>query len=132
MARPRKLNDQRVQVVHEEVLKENPDGFSDELADPNPVVIAKHIPEYRRVQFLNGRDPGVALQFHYSSGTHPLKQYTLYHGYEHDLPVEVITHLESCNEPQYGYRKNERDEVESFIKSRKFIFQFRTPPKKVA
>lgn len=122
----KKLNDASVKVVEENILKENPDGF------PNTaVVIAKEIPEMKRIMFLNNRDPGVALQFHYSSKTHPLHQYTLYHGFEHDLPQEVIDHLESCAERQYGYRKNPEGHPEHYVKSLKYIFQCK-PVRKAA
>ena len=119
----KRLNDQRPAVVHEQILKENPDFFAD--VPPEPVVIAKKIPEMRRVQFLNGRDPGYALDFHYHSGTHYLKQYKLLHGHEYDLPVEIIEHLEERNEPQYAYRVGESGHPEMYIKARKYIFQLR-------
>lgn len=127
MARtPKKLNDASVAVVEENILKENPEGF------PNTaVVIANEIPEMRKIVFINNRDPGVALQFHYSSKTHPLHQYTLYHGFEHELPVEIIEHLESCAEPQYAYRKNPEGHPEHYVKSHKYIFQCK-PVKKAA
>lgn len=129
--RPKKiLNDAKSKVIEENLFKENPEG----LPDGTGIIVAKNdkIPEYRKVIFLNGRDPGCALQFHYHSATHYLKQYTLFHGYEHELPVEVIEHLESCNEPQYGYRKNQEGHPEPYIISRKYVFSFRNPARKVA
>jgi hypothetical protein len=81
--------------------------------------------------FLNGRDPGVALQFHYHSGTCPLKQYTLYHGHEHELPQEIIDHLENCAEPNYGYKPGLDGHPQVFVKGKKYIFQCK-PVKKVA
>ena len=128
--RVRRLNDAKSEVIAANILKQNPDGF--EEAHAPQVVVMNHIPEYKRMVFLNGRDPGVALHFHYSSATHPLKHYTLYHGYEHELPVEVIDHLESCAENHYGYRKNVHGDIEQFVDSRKYIFSFRNAPKKAA
>lgn len=136
MARPqrmRRLNDAKSEVIAENVLKQNPDGLpsTDDMVS-EPVVVAKQIPEYRKVQFLNGRDPGYPLDFHYASSTHPLKIYKLIHGHEYNLPVEIIDHLESCNEPQYGYRKGADGHPEMYVVSRKYIFQLRNVPKKAA
>jgi hypothetical protein len=125
----RKLNDRKATVVHNELLKENPEGFSDELPDANPVVLANHIPEYRMVQFLNGRDSGFPLEFHYSTATHPLKQYKLLHGKEYNLPVEVIEHLEQCNVPEYGYREGADGLPEMYVKGRKYLYQLRAARK---
>lgn len=133
--RPRpmkRLNDSKPAIVHEELLKENPEGIPDELPEPNPVVLAKHIPERRRVQFLNGRDPGYPLEFHYCSGTHPIKQYKLLHGHEYELPIEIIEHLEQCNQPQYGYRHGLDGHPEMFVKGRTYFYQLRNVPKKAA
>jgi hypothetical protein len=136
MARPRKmqrLNDAKSEVIAENLLKENPEGLPPIQAyDPEKIVIAKSIPKMKKFVFLNNRDPGVALCFHYASATHPLKNYTLYHGLEHELPEEVIDHLESCNEPQYSYRKGVDGHPESFIESRRYIFQCRSAPRRAA
>lgn len=129
----RRLNDSKSKVIAQNILKEKTEALPDyEEHVRSPIVIAKHIPEYRNVVFLNGRDPGYALDFHYASKTHPLKQYKLLHGFEHNLPVEVIEHLEGCSEPQYGYRRGMDGHPEMYVISRKFIFQLRNPPKKVA
>ncbi len=136
MARPRRmqrLNDAKSEVIADNVLKQDPEGLpSTEDLKMDQIVIAKNIPEYRSVIFLNGRDPGYPLDFHYASKTHPLKIYKLIHGHEHKLPVEVIEHLESCAEPQYAYRRGADGHPEMYQVSKKFIFQLRTPPKKVA
>lgn len=130
MARPRKmqrLNDKKSSVIAENILKQDPEGLSQaEQSVQEKVILFKHIPEMREAIFINNRDPGYPLDFHYSSGTHPLKVYKLFHGHTYTLPVEVIEHLESCNEPQYGYRKNIYGYPEHYIVSRKYIFQFRT------
>lgn len=123
MARTQKrLNDSSSKVIEENHLKQNPEGLPDQVTG---IVITNHIPQYRKVVFLNNRDPGVALHFHYHSKTHPLKHYTLFHGLEHELPVEVIDHLESCGEAQYGYRKNREGHPEHYVTGHKYIFQFR-------
>lgn len=121
----KKLNNSSGKEITEAFLKQDAEGIKPTEVAENEIVIAKHIPEMRKVVFLNGRDPGVALLFHYASGTHPLKHYTLYHGFEHELPVEVIDHLESCAEPQYAYRKNPEGHMEQYVVGYKYIFQFR-------
>ncbi len=136
MARPRRmqrLNDKKSQVIAENVLRENPEGFeSTKEFDNDRIIIAKHVPKYRKVVFLNGRDPGYPLEFHYSSGTHPLKQYKLIHGEEYDLPEEVIEHLETRAEFKYAYRKGRDGHPEMFVESYKYIFQCRNAPKRAA
>ena len=120
MARPRsKLNDLKPEALEEQILQENPEGISNEVK----IVIAKEIPKTRRIMFLNGRDPGYPLEFHYHSKTHPLKHYTLYHGKEYDLTEEIIHHLENCAERQYGYRQGPNGHPEMYTKSLKYIFQ---------
>ena len=131
--RMRKLNDAKSEVIAENILKQNPEGF--ESTDDNihaQVVVTNHVPEYRRVVFINRRDPGYPLDFHYASKTHPLKIYKLLHGIEYNLPVEVIEHLEGCAENQYAYRKGLDGHPEMYVSGRKYIFQLRNPPKKAA
>ena len=125
-----KLNQASSEVIQENILKENPAGLPDEAT--GIISHSTHIPEMRKVIFLNGRDPGVALHFHYHSKTHPLKQYTLYHGFEHELDVEVINHLESCAERIYGYRKTAQGMPEHYVKSLKYIFSFKNPSKQAS
>lgn len=125
-----KLNDSKSEVISENILKQNPEGFESTYNFINErIVIAKHIPEYRKVIFVNGRDPGYPLDFHYSSKTHPLKIYKLLHGQEYDLPVEIVEHLENCREPQYAYRKGADGHPQMYTISWKYIFQCRTPSK---
>lgn len=134
MSRPRgrppksQLNEAKSEVIEKSFLEENPEGLPDE----NQIVIAKEIPKYIRKVFINGRDPGTALQFHYATGTHPLKTYTLLDGFEYELPQEVVDHLESCREPIYAYRKGQDGHPESFIQSYKYIFSFRNKQARVA
>ncbi len=135
MARPRRarrLNDAKSEVIAENVLKENPEGLEPiDYKQVEKIVVAKALPVYRKITFLNGRDPGYPLDFHYSSATHPLKIYKLLHGHDYELPEEVIEHLESCNEPQYAYRKGLDGHPAMYVESRKYIFQCRNV-KKVA
>jgi len=123
----KKLNEGSGKEITEAFLKQDPEGFKETEQAQSEIVVAKYIPEMRRAVFVNQRDPGVALHFHYASKTHPLKQYTLFHGMEHELPVEVIEHLESCGEAQYGWRKDVQGHPECFVKGYKYIFQFKTP-----
>lgn len=122
MARPKRLNDASSEVIEKNFLEQTPEG----LPDATGLVIAKDMPIYRTIQFFNGRDPGYALQFHYHSKTHPLKQYTLYHGMKHDLPEEIIEHLENCGEHIYGYRPDVQGKPEMYVQSKKYLFQCKT------
>ena len=119
-----KLNNKKAAVINEEILKENPEGLPEAKAavEEGEIVIAHVIPDMRRIMFINGRDPGQELMFHYHSATHPLKHYTLFHGKEYDLPVEIIDHLETRSEPVYGYRTGASGHPEMFTKSQKYIF----------
>lgn len=127
MPRPaKKLNTASKEVIDENFLKQDPEGHDPiNLDKAEAMIVAKHVPEYRRTVFTNNRDPGVALHFHYHSKTHPLKHYTLYHGFEHELPLEVINHLETCGEPQYGYRRTDQGLPEHYVTGYKYIFSFR-------
>jgi hypothetical protein len=115
-----KLNQASEEVIEANILKENPLGLPDAKSG---LVIATEVPKTRRIQFVNGRDPGITLEFHYATGTHPLHHYKLHHGAEYDLPIEVIEHLENCSENQYAYRKNFKGDIEMYVKSVKYIFQ---------
>ena len=77
-----------------------------EALQENKVVIAKEKPDYESIVFRNQRDPGYPLEFHYSSKSHPFKQYKLIDGVAYQLPREVIRNLESCRENIEKYRKN--------------------------
>lgn len=128
--RQARLNDAKSEVIAENVLKENPEGFPPvDHTTVEKIVVSRNMSEYRDVQFLNGRDPGYPLDFHYSSKTHPLKQYKLLHGHNYKLPVEIIEHLESRSEPVYGYRRGADGHPEMYVTSRKFIFQCRNVPR---
>lgn len=120
-----KLNNKPPEYIEENILKVNPEGLPPCATVPEDggIVLSQHIPEMRKVQFINGRDPGYPLDFHYHSKSHPLKHYTLYHGKEHDLPVEIIEHLESCAERQYGYRQGVNGHPEMYVKGLKYNFR---------
>lgn len=121
----KRLNNAKSAVIEENILKENPEGVPDE----HGIVIAKEkqIPKLRKIVFINQRDSGYPLEFHYASGTHPLRHYKLIHGHEHELPEEVIEHLESCAERQYGYRKGMDGHPEMYTKGLKYLFNCRNP-----
>lgn len=134
MARPRShFKDANEEVIERNVLQENPEGLPtmDEAPVSQKVVVADKVPEMKWIQFSNGRDPGQELMFHYHSKTHPLKHYTLYHGKEYHLPVEIVDHLENCSERQYGYKPGASGHPEMYVKSLKYIFQCKSV-KKVA
>lgn len=122
------LNSKGSEYIEQNILKESPEGLPPcpTVPEEGQIVTAKYIPEMKRVQFINGRDPGYPLEFHYHSKTHPLKHYTLYHGKEYDLPVEIIDHLESCAERQYGYRQGPNGHPEMYVKGLKYNFRLQT------
>ncbi len=126
MARTRsRLNDKPSEYIEDNILKEHPEGMPSTATVPadGEIVFSRYVPEMKRVVFTNGRDPGQELMFHYHSKTHPLKHYTLFHGKEYDLPVEIVDHLENCAEKQYGYRTGPSGHPEMFVKGLKYIFQ---------
>lgn len=127
---PRKrLNDQSSEVIEKNFLAEVPDCIPTE----QKVVVAREVPPHERVIFVNNRDPGCALYFHYATKTHPLKHYTLMHGLEYNLPTEVIKHLEgqnnrdpfSCHSRIYSERKNYEGMPENYVSGYKPYFQCR-------
>jgi hypothetical protein len=125
------LNQAGSEVIEKNFLEPDPEGFKPmeaaekEITGVVPVPAHQNLPKMEKVIFLNGRDPGVALHFHYHSKTHPLKHYTLFHGKEHLLSEEIIDHLESCAERQYAYRQGPDGSPEHYVKSLKYIFQCR-------
>lgn len=103
MAKPKRLNDASSEVIENNILKENPEGF--EKAEVSSVAIMNEIPKMETIIFRNDRDPGIPLEFHYHSKTHPLHHYKLFPGEQYTLPVEIVEHLENCAVPLYSYRK---------------------------
>jgi hypothetical protein len=125
MPRPKsKINNKPSEYIEENFLKDSPEGLPpmDEDRIAPQIVVSRHIPKMEKVIFLNGRDPGETLYFHFASATHPLKIYTLYHGQEVDLPVEVIKNLEECNTKNYGYKVGRSGHPECYVKSVNYIF----------
>lgn len=126
----KKLNDMDSATIERNFLKEEPDC----LPPNEQVVVATEMQPYERIIFINNRDPGQALYFHYATKTHPLKQYTLMHGLEYNLPVEVIKHLEgqngadpySCHSRIYSARKNYEGLPENYVSGYKPYFQCRS------
>ena len=131
--RQSKFKDASPEVIETNFLEADPEGHKTMKAaekQMDKIKVAKYIPEYRKIQFLNGRDPGPELMFHYSTKTHPLKHYTLFHGKEYDLPLEVIEHLENCKETQYANRISpESGRPEVYAKGHKYIFQCKSVKK---
>lgn len=125
-----KLNNMSAEVIEKNFLQETPEDIHSDFK----VVVANEIPKMERVIFINNRDPGCSMPFHYSSPTHPLKHYDLMHGLEYDLPVEVIKHLEgtnkhdpfSCHSRIYSQRKNYEGMPENYVSGYKPYFQCRS------
>jgi len=114
----KKLNESSQETIDKNFLEENPDIATEE----RPVIVATEIPKTEKIVFLNYRDPGVMLHFHYHSKTHPLKHYDLMHGQQYELPVEVINHLEgqratdpwACHSRTYSRRMRSDGVTETF------------------
>lgn len=126
MSRKKNLNSESSDYIESNILKESPEGLpplQGTIPKEAEVVIANSIPQTRKVKFINGRDPGYPLDFHYHSKTHPLKHYVLYHGTDYELPVEIIEHLENCCEAQYGYRTGPNGHPEMFYKPAKYLYR---------
>lgn len=131
MARPKKsiMNQQSEEFIAKNFLEEDP-----EIPTDQKVVLANEISRYEKVVFLNNRDPGITLHFHYASATHPLKHYDLIHGQEYDLPVEVIKHLEgqnkhdpyACHKRLYSRRMKQDGISETYASSYVPYFQCKT------
>ena len=114
-----------VEKLQEEHLSgpadESIEQIREELQE-DKIVIANEIPRVESVTFRNQRDPGHVLEFHYSSKTHPFKQYKLIDGQKYDLPHEVIKNLESCRENIEKYRRNSEGIPEIYIAGYKTHF----------
>lgn len=134
MAKPKtltkRLNDMDGETIAKNFLLEEADCLPSE----EQVVIAKEIPKYEKVVFINNRDAGSVLYFHYESGTHPRKHYTLVHGQEYNLPVEIIRHLEgqnpsdpyACHKRIYGAGMNPEGNYAPAVTGYQSYFQCRT------
>lgn len=129
MAKPKTLGDEAPEKVHAAFLQEE----VEDLPINQTITRNRHKPNMRRVVFSNMRDPGQPLDFHYSSGTHPLKMYTLYHDKPVELPEEVIEHLENCGQLLYKWGFDpSKERHDSCVSGKIPYFHFKTAPKKVA
>lgn len=113
----------------EELQKNHLSGPADESMEQvaeelqeNQVVVFSETPKQETIVFRNQRDPGYPLEFHYSSKTHPYKQYKLIDGVQYMLPIEVIRNLESCREHIEKYRRNSEGLPEIYIAGYKTHF----------
>lgn len=107
-----------VEQLQENHLAGPADESIEEVAEAlkeDQVVVVPQITPYEKIVFRNQRDPGHPLEFHYSSKTHPFKQYKLIDGKEYSLPREVIYSLEQCRENIEKYCKNTDGLPEIFI-----------------
>lgn len=124
---PKKLEKSK-EEINKLMLKEHYDEPEFlEKSVQEKVVVVDHIPQYRKVVFINQRDPGVMMSFHYRTKTHPMKHYDLMHGEEYDLPVEVIEHVENCGYPMYGKEQIVKGIQVRPIIGYKYHFAFRSP-----
>jgi len=118
------------ETIEKNFLATEPEGIPTE----QKVVVAQEVPRYEDVIFMNNRDPGSTLYFHYRTKTHPLKHYTLVHGMQYKLPSEVIRHLEgqnaydpySCHSRLYGIGTNQEGNACPVVNGYKPYFQCRT------
>ena len=123
------LNNASKEVIEQNFLEENP-----EIPIENKVVVSKEIPKMETIIFMNNRDPGVTLHFHYASKTHPLMKYDLVHGCEYILPIEIINHLEgqnphdpyACHKRLYAKRTRADGISETYASSYVPYFQCKT------
>lgn len=127
MARPKsKLNESKSEVIEGNILKENPEGLP-ETDDFSPqVAVVAVMPKMETIIFRNDRDPGHVLEFHYSTKTHKLHHYKLFHGQEYTLPLEVVEHLESRAVPIYSYKRGPDGHPVMYISGYKHQFSCKT------
>lgn len=114
-----------VEKLQEEFLtgpaQESIEQVREELQE-DKVVISNRIPQMETIIFRNQRDPGIPLEFHYASKTHPFKQYKLIDGQKYTLPTEVIRNLEGCRENVEKYRRNSEGIPEIYVSGYKTHF----------
>lgn len=114
-----------VEKLQEQHLAGPADESIDQVAaelKENQVVAISEVPRFERIIFRNQRDPGHVLEFHYSSASHPFKQYKLIDGHQYDLPLEVIKNLEQCRENKEKYRRNSDGLPEIYVAGYKSHF----------
>lgn len=128
MSKPR-LNDCSKATIDQNFLEEQPEIPVNEKVHVHSA--SQPIPKMETIVFMNNRDPGVTLHFHYASATHPLRLYDLVHGQQYTLPVEVIKHLEgqnewdqwACHQRLYGKRVKQDGTTEPYVNGYKSYFQ---------
>lgn len=136
MPRAKRLNDAPKEIIEKNFLNEDIEDLGIET-EAKPVLVFKEMPATETITFVNNRDPGVPLYFHYHSKTHPLKHYTLAHGQKYTLPIEVIRHLEgetnndpwSCHTRKYSRRMNPDGVSETYASS--YVPNFQCKPTRV-
>jgi hypothetical protein len=98
--------EEAIKAVNESQMSE-----VDIQANANKVEVVKKMPEMVMFEFRNERDgPQVPLTFHFHSANCPLKHYTLWHGKQYTLPVEIVEHIENCKIAQYEHKVSEGDD----------------------
>lgn len=134
MPRAKRLDDCSKDVIEKNHLQEFMDEDLGIPTDEKPVIVATEIPKMETILFINNRDPGVPLMFHYHSKTHPLKHYTLVHGMKYTLPTEIVRHLEgevdsdpwSCHTRKYSRRMKEDGISETYASA--YVSNFQCKP----
>lgn len=127
-----KLNECSKETIDKNFLEQDVEIPANEKVHVHPA--SQPIPKMETIVFMNNRDPGVTLHFHYASPTHPLRHYDLIHGQQYNLPVEVIQHLEgtnqfdpwSCHQRLYAQRKKADGTTENYVNGYKSYFQCKT------
>lgn len=128
----KRLNDCSGEVIEKNFLNEEID--KNEIHSDEKVVVCNQMPKFEKIVFMNLRDPGQPLYFHYKTKTHPLKQYKLLHGQTYELPIEVIKHLEgmgendpySCHKRTYSNRELPDGSYENYASGYVAYFQCRS------
>jgi hypothetical protein len=127
--KPKNLGELDKETVDRNFLTEEPDVDLNKIV--HPYSASMPIPQFRWITFMNNRDPGTTLHFHYASQNHPLRHYDLVHGQNYNLPEEVIRHLEgnndidqwSCHKRLYGRRMKSDGVTEVFVNGYTPYFQ---------
>lgn len=127
--KPRNLGELDKETVDRNFLSEQPDIDVNKVVHPHSASMP--VPTFSEIVFMNNRDPGITLHFHYASKTHPLRHYDLVHGQTYRLQDEVIRHLEgtneqdmwSCHKRLYGRRMKSDGVTETFVNGYTPYFQ---------
>lgn len=120
--REKKVPVEKLQEEHLTGPADEPINEVEKALKEADVVPVAQMPRVETIIFRNQRDPGHPLEFHYSSATHPFKQYKLIDGKKYQLPYEVIVSLEGCRENIEKYRRNSEGIPEVYIAGYKSHF----------